>query len=310
MHTVVIGVGGVGGYFGGKIALSGQQVSMLARGKHLEVIQQNGLKVQSIAGDFTIRPYLATDTIAAIGAADLILICTKSWQVQDAAQCITPLLKASSVVIPLQNGADNVAKLLTVLEPKHVVGGLCKIYSKIEAPGIISHFGHDPEVIFGELHGEISPRMASIKAVFDTAGFRATIPSDIQVAIWTKFMFIATVSGLGAITRATLGEMYAYQGTRELLQQLATEIYTIGKAKGVQLPDDAAEKCMHFISKQPYNATASTQRDIMAGRPSELENFNGYLVAQGERLGIPTPAHHFVYTSLIPQEMKARSQKV
>lgn len=310
MHTVVIGVGGVGGYYGGKIAHSGQQVSMLARGEHLNAMQEHGLQVQSISGDFITRPFLVTDTIADIPPADLILICTKSWQVKDAAESIKPLLKASSVVIPLQNGADNVAKLLTVLEAKHVVGGLCKIYSKIEAPGIISHFGHDPELIFGELHGEKTPRMLTIKEVFDTAGFRATIPSDIQVAIWSKFMFIATVSGLGAITRATLGEMYAYQGTRELLQQLAQEIYTIGKAKGIQLPDDAAEKCMDFISKQPFASTASTQRDIMAGRPSELENFNGYLVAQGERLGIPTPAHHFVYTSLMPQEMKARSQKV
>ncbi len=307
MHIVIIGVGGVGGYYGGRIAQSGQKVSMLCRGKHLEAIEQKGLQIKSLHGDFVVKPHLVTDKVTVIEKADLILICTKSWQVTEAARLLQPLLKENTVVIPLQNGADNAPQLLTVLDKKHVMGGLCKIYSRIEAPGTITHFGHDPELLFGELDGKKSERATKIKAILDNALFRTTIPEDIQVAIWTKFMFIATVSGLGGLTRASLGKMYKNSGTRTILEQTATEIYKIAKAKQINLPADAVAQCMHFISKQPYNSTASTQRDIMEGRPSELENFNGYLIREGEKLGIPTPTNRFIYECLLPMEEHARN---
>ena len=168
MHTVIIGIGGVGGYYGGKISHSGQKVSMVARGNHLKAIQQNGLQVKSIDGDFVTTPYVATDNIGEVEKADLILVCTKSWQVVEAAKLIQPILKEDTVVIPLQNGADNAEKLRTVLEEKHVLGGLCKIYSKIEAPGVVHHFGHPPELIFGELDRTRTDRLSKIKEVFDT----------------------------------------------------------------------------------------------------------------------------------------------
>ena len=307
MHIVIIGVGGVGGYYGGRLAQSGLKVSMLCRGDHLKAIKENGLQIKSLNGDFVTHPHVVTDTISTIEKADVILICTKSWQVATAGELIKPLLKETTVVIPLQNGADNADKLLTVLEAKHVLGGLCKIYSKIEAPGVISHFGHDPELLFGELNGEKTQRAMAIKAVFDQADFRTTIPEDIHVAIWTKFMFIATVSGLGGLTRATLGKMYENVGTKTILEQTATEVYKIAKAKQVKLSENAVAQCMHFISKQPYDSTASTQRDIMAERPSELENFNGYLVREGKKLEIPTPTNSFIYHCLLPMEEKART---
>ncbi len=310
MHTVIIGVGGVGGYFGGKIANSGQKVTMVARGKHLKAIQEHGLHVKSIFGDFVTHPFFATDDITIVEKADLILICTKSWQVTEAAQLIKPILKEDTVVIPLQNGADNAEKLLSVLPAKHVIGGLCKIYSKVEAPGVISHFGHPPEIIFGELdpdsYRDKTKRLQKIKDVFDKAAFNNVISKDISVDIWTKFMFIATVSGLGALTRATIGEMYENPGTREILEQTATEIYQVGTAKGVSFPKDLVDQIMTFIGKQPYDSTASTQRDLMEGRPSELDNFNGFIVKEGKKLGIPTPTNTFIYSCLQPMEAKAR----
>ncbi len=306
MHTVIIGIGGVGGYFGGKIASSGQKVTLIARGKHLEAIQKNGLQVKSIEGDFITHPHLATHTIAGVDKADLVLICTKSWQVTEAATMIKPILKEDTVVIPLQNGADNAERVGAVLGAKHVLGGLCRIYSKIEAPGVISHFGHPPEVVFGELDARKTNRLQTIKKVFDTAGFDNTISQDIKVDIWNKFMFIATVSGLGALTRATIGEMYEAIETRHILQQTAREIYDIGVAKRISLPKDIIDKVLAFISKQPYEATASTQRDILEGRPSELENFNGYIVKEGKRLEVATPTNTFIYSCLLPMEVKAR----
>ncbi|MBP2831406.1 2-dehydropantoate 2-reductase [Aquimarina sp. U1-2] len=307
MHTVIIGVGGVGGFFGGKIAHSGQKVTLVARGKHLEAIQSNGLQVKSIDGDFKVHPYRATQSIDEVEKADLILICTKSWQVTEAATLIKPLLHKDTVVLPLQNGADNAAKVASILPKTQVIGGLCKIYSKIEEPGVISHFGFRPELIFGELDKQITPRIQKVKEVFDKAGFTNTISKDIHVAIWSKFMFIATVSGLGALTRATIGEMYENTYTREMLRQTATEIYRVAIAKNVAVPNTIVEQIMHMISQQPYNATASTQRDIIQGRPSELENFNGFIVTEGKRLGIETPINSFTYSCLQPMEAKARN---
>ncbi len=306
MHTVIIGVGGVGGYFGGKISQSNQKVTLIARGKHLEAIIQNGLQVKSIDGDFVTRPFLATNTIDEVEKADLILICTKSWQVPEAAELIKPILKDETIVIPLQNGADNAEKLLSVIDAKHVLGGLCKIYSKIEAPGVISHFGHAPEVVFGETDKRITDRLHKVKEVFDKAGFNNTISKDIYVDIWSKFMFIATVSGLGALTKATIGEMYENPRIKKILEQTATEIYEVGKAKGVALPKDLVDRIMFFIGKQPYDSTGSTQRDIIEGRPSELDNFNGFIVKEGKKLGVLTPANNFVYSCLQPMEAKAR----
>ncbi len=306
MHTVIIGVGGVGGYFGGKISNSGQKVTLVARGKHLEAIQKKGLQVNSIHGDFVTHPYIATDDIQNVEKADLILICTKSWQVIQAAEQVKPLLKEDTIVIPLQNGADNAEKVLSVLDKKHVLGGLCKIYSKIEAPGVISHFGHQPEVVFGETDKSLTDRLQKVKSVFDKAGFNNTISKDIYVDIWSKFMFIATVSGLGALTKATIGEMYENEGTRKILEQTATEIYEVGVSKGVALPKDLVDRIMAFIGKQPYDSTASTQRDILEGRPSELDNFNGFIVNEGKKLGIQTPVNTFIYSCLQPMEAKAR----
>ncbi|WP_299605073.1 2-dehydropantoate 2-reductase [uncultured Aquimarina sp.] len=306
MHTVIIGIGGVGGYFGGKIAFSGQKVSMLARGAHLEAILQDGLQVKSIEGDFITAPFLVTHDIHQIDKADLILICTKSWQVKDAAEIIKPLLKDTTVVIPLQNGADNAEKIISVIDKKYVLGGLCKIYSKIESPGIISHFGHPPEIIFGELDKSKSDRLLRIKEVFDKAGFKNKISEDIQVDIWSKFMFIATVSGLGALTRATIGEMYAHPELNSILKATASEIYQVAIAKKIAMPPTIVEGIMNFIKNQPYDATASTQRDIMEGRPSELENFNGFIVNEGKKLGIDTPTNTFIYSCLQPMEAKAR----
>ncbi len=309
MHTVVFGVGGVGGYFGGKISNSGQKVTLIARGEHLKAIKNNGLKVNSINGDFVTHPYLVTDQINEAEKADLILVCTKSWQVAEAAKLVLPIIKENTVVIPLQNGADNVEKLLSAVPKQHVLGGLCKIYSKIETPGVISHFGHDPEVVFGEIEGTLTKRLSTIQQVFNKAGFHNTISKNIYVDIWSKFMFIATVSGLGALTRLTIGEMYQDSGTQNLLEKTAQEIYEIGVAKGIGLPSDLVKRIMAFIGKQPFDSTASTQRDILEGRPSELDNFNGFIVEEGKKLGIFTPVNAFIYSCLQPMEAKARLTK-
>lgn len=306
MKIVVYGIGGVGGYFGGKLTQTKNEVVFIARGEHLNTIQKEGLKVKSIKGDFIVKPELATNDISKVGKADLILVCTKSWQVEDAAKTINPLLHDETMVLPLQNGANNAEKLLKVLDKKHVLAGLCRIYSKVDAHGVVNHFAHEPEIIFGELDNEISDRIKEVDKVFKEANFLSTVPEDIHVEVWTKFMFIATVSGIGGLTRVTIKEMADDNYLNNVMRQTATEIYNVAKAKKINLSEKIVDGIMNFIENQPAGTTASTQRDIMEGRPSELENFNGYIVREGKNLGVEVPTNEFIYHCLLPQEIKAR----
>lgn len=208
----------------------------------------------------------------------------------------------------LQNGVDNVERLFTIIDKKHLLAGFCKLYSKVEDYGVIYHFAYAPELFLGEIDNQKSRRVLRIKKVFDKATFTTYIPNDIHAEIWKKFLFICTVSGLGALTRVSIGEMVNNKETKKLLQKTLEEIVAIAMVKNISLPENIVSTMMHFIEKQPFDSTASTQRDIMEGRPSELENFNGYVVKQGKKLGVKTPVNDFIYHCLVPQEQQARKK--
>jgi len=308
MNIVVIGAGGIGGYFGGRIANAGYNVTFVARGKHLEAIRKNGLQVKSTKGDFIVHPN-ATDTINDIENPDLIILGVKSWQVEEIAKQIKPIVTNTTMVLPLQNGADNVDKLLAHLDKKNVLAGLCKIVSKVEAPGVINHFAFEPEVIFGENDNSQTERIEKVKEVFDDAGFKNKIAGDIHKSIWRKFLFITMVSGIASLTRVVFGEMLKDKNIEKIILDTANEIKEIAIAKGVNISDDDVEFAMNMYKNSEYDTTASMQRDIMEGKPSELENLNGYIVKQGKLLGIPTPTNSFIYKGLLPQERLVRKLK-
>jgi len=308
MNIVVIGAGGIGGYFGGRIANAGYNVTFVARGKHLEAIRNNGLQVKSTKGDFIVHPN-ATDTINDIENPDLIILGVKSWQVEEIAKQIKPIVTNTTMVLPLQNGADNVDKLLAHLDKKNVLAGLCKIVSKVEAPGVINHFAFEPEVIFGENDNSQTERIEKVKEVFDDAGFKNKIAGDIHKSIWRKFLFITMVSGIASLTRVVFGEMLKDKNIEKIILDTAHEIKEIAIAKGVNISDDDVEFAMNMYKNSEYDTTASMQRDIMEGKPSELENLNGYIVKQGKLLGIPTPTNSFIYKGLLPQERLVRKLK-
>lgn len=310
MKILIYGTGGVGGYFGVRLAEAGNDVTFIARGKHFEAIKKNGLQLKSIDGNYTVFPTQVTADISSLNSDfDLIIIGVKSWQVLDAAKVIKPILNENTLVLPLQNGVDNIDQLVSVLDKKHIIAGLCKIYTKVNDYGVINHFAFPPELMLGELNNKKTNRILAIKSAFETAKFKTVIPDDIIAYIWKKFMFICTVSGLGGLTRVSIGAMVKHKETHNLLQKTVEEIYAVAIAKGIKLPKNMAEMMMNFIASQPYNSTASTQRDIMDGRPSELENFNGYIVTQGKKLGVDTPVNSFIYNCLIPQEQIARGLK-
>ena len=196
MNILIFGIGGVGGYFGGKLAQAGFDVTMIARGKHLEAIKENGLEVESINGNFKVKPKLATDNLAEVPTPDLVILGVKSWQIQEVAKQLKPIISAETMILPLQNGANNVEKLLEIIPKKNVLAGLCHIVSFVEKPGKIKHASFEPRITFGEIENSNSERIQQLRSVFDKAEITNFNPENIQLEIWKKFLFITTISGL------------------------------------------------------------------------------------------------------------------
>lgn len=306
MHIVVFGTGGVGGYFGGRLAQAGEKVTFIARGDHLRALLTNGLKIQSIHGDFAIQPVTATDDPTEVNKVDVILVCVKTWQIPQAARAIRPMLGPDTSVIPLENGVEAPAQLAEILGKQHILGGLCRIASRIASPGVIQHTGIDPYIAFGELDNHPSARSQQLLKAFLSAGVNAEIPPDINAAVWKKFLFISAVSGIGAVTRVPFGNFRSVEGTRQLLLDALNECYAVAVAQGVHLPPNSPSDTLAYIDTLPSGTMASMQRDIIEGRPSELEAQNGAIVHMGQKLNVPTPVHAWIYYSLLPQENLAR----
>ncbi len=309
MRIAIFGTGGVGGYFGGRLAQSGVDVTFIARGKHLKAMREQGLKIDSIDGNFVVHSIQATDDPREIDPVDVILVSVKAWQVPEAARTMRPMVGPKTVVVPLLNGVEAPMQLADILGAAHVIGGLCGIISFVAGPGHIHHAGADPFINFGELDNSHSERVESLHRVFDQAeGITVKIPPDIQIAMWRKFLLVAPWSGIGAITRAPLGTFLDLLETRQMLQKVMQEIFSVAQARGIVLPKDVVDQTLAFLDSLPPNGTASMQRDIMEGRPSELEAQNGAVVRLGQEVGIATPLNTFIYHSLLPMELTATGQ--
>ena len=302
MRIAVFGTGGVGGYFGGRLAQNGEDVTFIARGEHLRVIKAQGLKVDSTSGDFVIYPAKATDDVNEVGAVDLVILGVKAWQVPEAAHTMKPLVGPNTTVLPLQNGVEAVPQLVSELGTENVIGGLCRIVSFVVEPGHIRHAGFTPSIIIGELDNRRTHRIETIEQVFKRAGLDITIANDIQVALWTKFLFIASFSGVGAVANAPAGVIRADPKWRSQILSAMEEIYALAHARGVNLPPDSVAKVMASVDALPEDATSSMQRDIAAGKPSELESQNGAVVRMARENGVDAPTHTHIYQTLAAGE--------
>lgn len=308
MRIAVFGTGSVGGYFGGRLAQAEEEVVFIARGEHLRALCTHGLRVDSVKGDFVVRPVQATDDPAQVGVVDAILVGVKAWQVPEAAEAMRPLVGPATCVVPLQNGVEAPAQLAAVLGDQHVLGGLCGIFSFIAGPGHIRHTGAEPFVKFGEMDNRPSERVERLHQAFMRAGVTVEIPPDIQVALWMKFLFIAPCSGVGAVTRAPAGVWRSLPGTRRMVEQGLHEIMAVARARDIALPEDAVRMTMAIIDSMSPEATFSMQRDVMEGRLSELDAQIGAVVRLGQEADVATPLHTFIYHSLLPMELRARGQ--
>jgi len=307
MKIAIIGTGGVGGYFGGKLSHAGNDVTFLARGEHLKAIQANGLKVQSILGDFTINPAQATDQIMQMGASDLIILGLKAWQVKDIAMELPQIMHDNTVILPLQNGVLAGEELKEHIHPKHIIGGLCRIISKIESPGVINHMGVTPMIVFGELDNSKTERVLQLNDLFAKAGIDSKIANDIEAELWRKFISIC-VSGLLAVTRSTYGEIREMKETRQLMIGLFNEIYNLSQKMGIVIEPDFVDKTVSYIEGFSYNMTSSLTRDFREGKPSEIEYQNGTVVRLGNKYGVETPINKFIYECILPMEKRARKK--
>jgi 2-dehydropantoate 2-reductase len=295
MRIAVIGAGGIGGYFGGRLAQAGHDVTFVARGEHLQAIRTKGLSVDSVAGDFTVEPAQATSDIGAVGPVDAVLLGVKTWQVTDLLSDLPALLGPQTAVITTQNGVEAPAQIAAAIGEDHVVPGVAKIFAAIEGPGRIRHFGGPGNLTFGEWDNRRSDR---VQALADALGDAGVVARDIWVELWFKLLFVVPFGTLGAATGADLGALRTHTGTRRLLENAMAEVHAVATASGIALPDDCVATAMGFIDSQPAAGTTSLQRDIWAGRPSELDAWTGAVVRLGAEYAVPTPVHDTLYQVL------------
>lgn len=298
MKIAVMGAGGVGGYFGARLAQSGADVTFIARGAHGAAIREKGLKVFSSNGDVLVQPAKAVSDPAMVGPVDVVMFCVKLWDVDPAAEACRPLIGPDTAVICFQNGVDAEERVAAVLGDRHAVGGVAAIAALIEEPGVIRHMGTMAWLKYGELDGRASPRLEAFDEACGKAGFEASISPDITVDVWRKFAFLAPLAGATAATRMPIGPILAEAETRRLFADLIAETVAVGRARGARLEDGIEDKQVAFAEGLPGEMKASMLGDLERGNRLELEWLTGAVVRLGRELGVPTPVSDTIYAVL------------
>ncbi|MEQ8676146.1 MAG: 2-dehydropantoate 2-reductase [Aggregatilineales bacterium] len=304
----IVGVGAVGGYFGGRLTQTAHEVSFIARGAHLDAIREHGLQIQSENGNFTAHPTIATDDPAEIGMVDVVIVATKAWQISNVTQGMQALVGDHTVIVPLLNGVEAPHQLAEIYGFERVLGGFCRVQSNRDAPGHIIQGGTPPFVAIGAIHDTSRERenVQKVSQLFTEAGITVNLPDSIEAAMWQKLLFISAFGGVGAVTRMPAGRIRTEAETRAMVETAMLETCAVALARGVPMAEDAVQRGMTMLDSLPEASTASMQRDIMNGYPSELDAQNGAVVRLGAEVNVPTPTHQFIYYSLLPQERQAR----
>ena len=306
MRIGIVGAGGVGGLIAGLLSRAGHDVVVVARGKTLEAIRERGLRIESPLGVFDARVE-TTGTARDVAPVDALLVAVKTWQVPEAAAPLGPMLGRDGIVVPLENGVDAPDQCADVLGPDRAFGGLCHVLSWIEQPGAIKHVGVAPRVTLGAWRSPVREPVNTLAQALEGAGVGARVAADFPAALWDKFLFIAGFGGVGAITRADAATLRTIPQTRRLLVSAFEEVRAVAIAKGIATRPDAVARALAVIDVLPADAIASLQRDVVAGRPSELDSLSGAVARIGAELAVPVPLHTTIHAALLPQELAARS---
>ncbi len=300
MKIAMLGSGGVGGYFGARLAASGQEVSFIARGAHLAAMRENGLEVKSDLGDVHIQPTDATDDTAAVGGVDAIVIAVKLWDTDEAGRAALAMIGPGTTVVSLQNGVECNDILAPVVGGGRLIGGIAQIAATIEAPGVISHLGTMARVTIGELGGGTSDRVAALHDACANAGIETATSDDIERVIWEKFVFLVGLSGTTALRRQPVGPIREDGDGRALLLSVMEEVVAVGRAKGIGLDAGFALDRLEFADGLPYDMAASMYHDLMRENRLELDWLSGAVVRFGAGLGVATPVNRAIYAALKP----------
>jgi 2-dehydropantoate 2-reductase len=298
MRIALVGAGGVGAGFGAYLAEAGHELVALARGRHLEAILADGLRVRRPDGERRVE-VRASDSADDLGQVDLVIFAVKLWDTESAARRIVPLLGAETVVLVLQNGVDALDLLAPILGRERLVGGVAQISAVIEAPGVVAHRSPFARIIAGEPDAPGSDRLTHLVQTLADAGIDATASARIAADLWAKFVFIVGLSGATSLFRTAVGPIRENPRTAALLRALVEEAVAVGRAEGVPMPDDQVERTMGFLQTLPAEMKASMLEDLLAGHRLELPWLSGRVVRSGKRLGVPTPANDTVELALL-----------
>jgi 2-dehydropantoate 2-reductase len=304
MKIGVIGTGGIGGYFGGLLARAGMDIHFVARGKHLQAIQEEGLQVVSNQGSFRVMIH-ATSEPHEIGPVDLLLFCVKSFDTMDAARFAAPMVEDDTIILSLQNGIDNVQKISGFYGEERTLEGTCYVEASIASPGVIAHVGKPGRIVFGERTKRTTERAQRILDLFQRAQIEAELSNDIEQVLWSKFLFICAVHGVSTLSRAPLGLILSCLETRELVVGVMREVEILARAKGVSLPDQVLAEAIALAESYNKKFKCSMLRDLEWRRPMEIEALNGMVVKLGKELGVETPLNQAIYACL-----KLENQKI
>ena len=298
MRIAVMGAGGVGGYFGTKLAATGYDVTFIARGDHLEAMRANGLRIESPLGDTHLEKPNVTEDPAAIGPVDVVMFGVKLWDTKTVAQAIKPLVGSETAVVSFQNGVQKDDILREILGEKAVMGGVAYIATSIAAPGVIRHVGQMQKLVFGEYDGTVSKRVEAFLQACRAAGIDSDISHDIRRAIWEKFVFLVGLSGTTTSMRQSIGPIRSHPQTRVFLHDAMREVVDVGRAQGVGLAEDFADNRLAFCDGLPAEMTSSMHHDLQKGNRLEVEWLSGDVVRRGKQAGIPTPVNRSIFDVL------------
>jgi 2-dehydropantoate 2-reductase len=298
MRITVMGTGGVGGYFGARLAQAGHDVTFVARGQQLAALRERGLRVESPRGDLHLTKVKATDTPAGIGGADIVLFGVKLWDTVSAAEAIQPLIGAETAVVSFQNSVVKDDILRQALGAEHVIGGVCYIAATIAEPGLIRHTGALQKLVFGEYDGTISPRVGRFRDACVDAGIDVELSERIQQSIWEKFVFLVGLSGTTSLARVPIGAIRSNARSRAFLHDVIDEVVQVARAEGVPIAADYAKDRLAFADQLPATMTSSMHNDLERGNRLEVAWLSGDVVARGARLGIATPCNRAIFDIL------------
>jgi 2-dehydropantoate 2-reductase len=309
MRIGVVGAGGVGGLLAGLAARAGLDVALLARGETLAAVRADGLQVTTGEERFTVRPAAVAGDAAGLGQCDAVLVAVKSWQVAALAPSLAPLIAPGGVVIPLQNGVEAAERLAAGLPGVGVAGGVTYVFAWSDGPGRIRLAGAPLRLVIGERPGApLGGALAPLAAALGGAGVMTEVSDRIDAVAWEKLLFVGPFGAAGAVSRAPAGAMRETPETRRLLAGLIGEGAAVARARGVALPDDVLERTLALLDRVAWEATVSMQRDLAAGRPSELLDQTGVVARLGAEAGVPVPLHDALLAALLPLERSARSE--